>query len=130
MQTGTISTWNAEKGFGFITPESGGKDLFAHIKDYSREHKPPVKGLEVAYSISADPKGRRCAVEVRPVRGHKNNGRELRQKTIAIVLLSGFTIVLFSLLLSGQIPVEIAGVYVVMSAIAFAMYAKDKNAAE
>lgn len=130
MQTGTISTWNDEKGFGFITPKSGGKDIFAHIRDYSREHKPPMKGLEVCYAISNDPRGRRCAVTVRPVKGHKKNGREIRQKTFSLILSAGFSMALLSLVVLQAIPAAIAGVYAVMSAIAFAMYAKDKNAAE
>ena len=130
MQSGTISKWNDEKGFGFINPKSGGKTIFAHINDYSRIHKPPEKGLEVNYFISTDPKGRRCAVEVRPIKGHKNNAREFKQKTFSIVLFSSFACVLYFLLNSNLIPPVIIGVYGVMSAIAFAMYVKDKNAAE
>ncbi len=39
MQIGTILTWNKEKRFGFIVLNSGGKNLFAHINDYSIMHK-------------------------------------------------------------------------------------------
>lgn len=31
METGVVKWFNAEKGYGFITPEAGGKDLFAHF---------------------------------------------------------------------------------------------------
>jgi uncharacterized membrane protein YsdA (DUF1294 family)/cold shock CspA family protein len=130
MQIGTILNWNEEKGFGFIAPKSGGKTIFAHINDYSRMHKSPFKGLEVQYLLSADQKGRRCAVEVCPLKGNKKSNRGLKQKSFSMILFSGFAYVLFVLYNSKSIPLELVGLYTVMSVIAFIIYAKDKNAAE
>ena len=34
METGVVKWFNSEKGYGFITPEAGGKDLFAHFSRF------------------------------------------------------------------------------------------------
>lgn len=130
MEIGTISHWNEDKGFGFITPKTGGKDIFAHINDYSRTHKKPHKGLEVQYIVTTDIKGRKCATEVHPLRGHKNNGREIRQKIFSILLFISFGCIIYFLYRYNYIPAVIVGLYAILSILVFAMYAKDKNAAE
>ena len=129
IERGRISGWKDEKGFGFITPKSGGKTIFFHINNYSKTHKRPLKNLEVKYSISIDQQGRKNAIEVRPTKGHKNNRRELSQKFISIILFGTFSTILFYLYSSNSIPVELIYLYVIMCVITFLMYVKDKNAA-
>ena len=130
IERGIISNWNEEKGFGFITPNSVGKSIFFHINDYSYCHKRPMKNLGVQYSTSTDRKGRICAIAVVPLKGHKNNGKELKQKFFSLSLLSFFSVVLYYLFESKLIPLELVGLYGFMSVIAFIIYAKDKSAAE
>ena len=130
MKYGTISNWKEEKGFGFIAPESGENTIFFHINNYSNYHKRPVINLKVQYFTSTDRQGRACAVNVTPVSGHRNNGREIRQKIFSLVLFSGFSAMLYYLYSMYLIPLELVCVYAVMSVVTFLMYLKDKSAAE
>jgi uncharacterized membrane protein YsdA (DUF1294 family)/cold shock CspA family protein len=130
IENGIIKDWNDEKGYGFIIPKEGGKNIFFHINSYSHRHKRPKQDIKVQYYISTDKNGRPCAIDVAPIKGHKNNGREIRQKLFSLFLFGVFSLVLYSLLTLGKIPIQIVGLYGVASVIAFVMYAKDKNAAE
>ena len=63
MASGTIKFFNVSKGFGFITPSSGGKEVFVHssgLIDQVRE------GSEVSYELEETPKGL-AAVKVKLV---------------------------------------------------------------
>jgi len=55
---GTIKYWNGRKGFGFIDPEAGDKQIFVHIKAFTVRKGKPVIGQEVTYTLSADEEGR------------------------------------------------------------------------
>jgi CspA family cold shock protein len=57
-ETGTVKWFNESKGFGFITPETGGKDLFAHFKEIRAEgFKSLSEGQRVTYEITQGQKG-------------------------------------------------------------------------
>ena len=55
MATGTVKWFNAEKGFGFITPDDGGKDVFVHI---TAVEAAGLRGLDenqkVSYELERD----------------------------------------------------------------------------
>ena len=63
---GTITKWDDEKGFGFITPKRGERSVFVHINDYDKKHQRPRQGLSVIYFLSKDKKGGVCAAKVFP----------------------------------------------------------------
>ncbi len=58
MQTGTVKWFNDSKGFGFITPEQGGDDLFAHFSEIqSGGFKSLAENQRVSYEVTKGAKG-------------------------------------------------------------------------
>src|ERR1700689_4050931 len=66
VQTGSVMAYFEEKGFGFLRPDGGGKDIFFHI---SRLHQGDatalVPGAKVAYDLGMDRNGKIAASSVR-----------------------------------------------------------------
>ncbi len=58
MATGTVKWFNAEKGYGFITPDDGGKDVFAHYSGILGEgYRSLDEGQKVEYEVTQGQKG-------------------------------------------------------------------------
>lgn len=56
--TGTVKWFNETKGYGFITPNGGGKDVFAHANEIAGTgFKSLREGQSVEYTITQSPKG-------------------------------------------------------------------------
>ncbi|KAB7772168.1 excalibur calcium-binding domain-containing protein [Xanthomonas maliensis] len=69
---GTLSRWNAERGFGFIAPARPGDDVFVHLSAFPRDGGPPRIGELLSYEIAAGPDGRPRAVRVMRGAAHDN----------------------------------------------------------
>ena len=55
MPTGTVKWFNEQKGYGFITSDEGGKDVFVHISAVERSGlRGLAEGQKVSYEIQAD----------------------------------------------------------------------------
>jgi len=66
MATGTVKWFNDAKGFGFITPDGGGKDLFAHFSAIQGTGFKSLKeGQKVSFDVTTGPKGDQ-ATNIRP----------------------------------------------------------------
>ena len=67
MPTGTVKWFNAQKGFGFIQPEGGGKDVFVHV---TAVQAAGLNGLNenqrVSYEVVSE-RGKESAANLKPV---------------------------------------------------------------
>lgn len=67
MATGTVKWFNATKGFGFIQPDNGGKDVFVHISAVERAGMSGLnEGQKVGYDEQEE-RGKNAAVNLKPV---------------------------------------------------------------
>ena len=68
MSIGTVKWFNAVKGYGFIEPEEGGKDVFVHISAVERAGLGTLKeGQRVSYELARDNKGKMAAANLKEV---------------------------------------------------------------
>jgi len=62
MATGIVKWFNDAKGFGFVTPDEGGEDLFAHFSAInSNGFKSLKEGQKVSFEVTTGPKGKQAS---------------------------------------------------------------------
>lgn len=140
---GMLTSWNDERGFGFVTPAVGGPDVFIHVSaleageprpvagdrigyvlEYSREGKPRAGHAEV---LSATPERR--IPETTGPRPHPRLAPTNRASRLGYLAVLGFFGIAFTVALIRPIPFWVWILYVGMSFATFIAYALDKRAA-
>ncbi len=68
MASGTVKFFNATKGFGFIAPQDGSKDVFVHISAVERAGMASLaENQQVSFDVEAGRDGRVSAVNLKPL---------------------------------------------------------------
>jgi CspA family cold shock protein len=64
MSTGTVKWFNTQKGFGFIQPDDGGKDVFVHISAVQRSGMQTLnEGQKITFDVVQDKRSGKAAAE-------------------------------------------------------------------
>ena len=127
---GKISSWNDDKGYGFITPLTGGKQIFIHVKALSNRSRRPEINEVVTYSVSKDKKGRPCAANATLAGDKLIQKKAQRSSTPAILFATLFLTAIGVSVVTGNLSEKLLFGYVVLSVVTFVAYAVDKSAAQ
>ena len=127
---GKITNWNDDKGFGFITPIGGGKQIFIHVKAFKNRSIRPELNQIVSYDISKDNRGRACAKNASRLGDKLPKKAKKNSSTLSIIIVFVFSIFIILSILTTKIPALVLVFYFVVSLLTFIMYSVDKSAAQ
>jgi uncharacterized membrane protein YsdA (DUF1294 family)/cold shock CspA family protein len=127
---GRLCSWNDQKGFGFIAPGNGGKQVFIHISAFSNRNRKPETGDVVTYALAADKLGRTCAARATLPGDTLPRKTRNNSKTLSILGAVLFLSVLGISVAWSTLPPIILGLYLIASLITFSIYAVDKSSAK
>jgi uncharacterized membrane protein YsdA (DUF1294 family)/cold shock CspA family protein len=122
---GKVTSWKDEQGFGFITPNSGGKLVFVHITAFSNGHRRPIGNEIVTYEVTKDASGKLKAerVQYTDEPSRSKDGQFLL--LFAILFLVCMAISFFA----GKLQLWVLGIYLLVSSCTLIVYILDKMAA-
>ena len=132
--TGTLKSWNDERGFGFIEPAQGGQELFVHIKAFPPGTGRPAVGQILHFEVGTSANGKKNARAVQyPKRTKSISRRKLEQSaawTVPRVLaLPAFAVMYTLVVWRCGFSLPIFSAYLALSVVTFLVYAFDKSAA-
>jgi len=126
---GRISSWKDEKGFGFITPNGGGDQVFVHISSFANRRKRPEGSEIVSYELKTDAKGRMQAENVAIVGERMPSALSSGRNTKPLFLALAFLVFVAGSVFAHKLPAAVLALYLIASAVTFVAYALDKSAA-
>jgi uncharacterized membrane protein YsdA (DUF1294 family)/cold shock CspA family protein len=127
---GKLHKWNNEKAFGFITPNSGGDNVFIHKTAFENRRRTPKTNDVITFSIAKDQQGRYCAANAIYL-GEKPIKKQTKGiSKFSIYLSVTFLGLLMVALLLNSIPQTLALAYLALSVLTYMIYALDKSKAQ
>lgn len=133
---GKVVEWNADKAFGFVLPNAGGRKIFIHLNELPNRRTPAVGSL-ITFEMGLDAERRSCAVRAEfVVAPERRRAREQTQEAriaragVGLWLATAWTVAVVAFTFLGHYPWKLLLAWVVVNVLTFALYAMDKTAAE
>lgn len=126
---GRITAWKDDKGFGFVTPNGGGAQVFVHINSFSNRQRRPAGNELVTYELNVDSNGRAQAKAVAFVGEQALPTSSPGYSSVPPLFACGFLTFVAAAAFGGKLPKAVLALYLVASLITFFAYAFDKSAA-
>lgn len=127
---GRLTSWNDDKGYGFVTPNGGGDKVFVHVTAFASRRRRPVDGDLITYAVVRDSRGRLRADDIRHPQGATASPKRVGPRyAVPAALIVPFACVVLALALLGKTPFFVPFAYVIASGLTFMVYGFDKSAA-
>ena len=132
--SGTLKTWNDERGFGFIEPNQGGQQIFVHIKDFPSGSGRPSMGQSLTFEVETRPDGKKKARAVQYPARAKNAPRPRVEEPAPWTLprtlaVPAFAVVYVLVAWRWGFSLVVLLCYAGLSLVTMLAYAMDKSAA-
>lgn len=130
---GTLTTWNDDRGFGFLAPDQGGPAVFAHAKAFKGLGRRPAPGERFSFEVAVNREGKQRAARVQPLRSAAQRAVPVaprgRGAKASLVAIPTFLAVYLAVATRWGVPAWVGAAYVIASALTYGLYALDKAAA-
>lgn len=143
LYTGKLTTWQDDRGFGFIRGNDGSKEVFLHISEIKHNIRRPQVGDLIRYQLTFD-NGKVRAIEAtiegathHQLASKRTTSKYKSKSSINLSILGLQVLLLASMPLGGSIKLALTTAntipliaYLIMSLITFGLYAHDKESAQ